>query len=367
MKLARDIMRRGEAALGDVPQGIIPPARTTAYDPLTLSTVFRGIQVLQTSIAGLPIMEVKNRVRINDVNSLILQPDVNRSRRDFISDIVASLAIDGNAFIRLVRFGGDVISLEVLPPHLVTVTDDSQDPAAPRYRYSYLGKTYTSQDVKHLKFLNIPGDLRGRGPISAARAEIQSAQKARDYKNDWYDDGGNIKGYLKTDQNITQEAAQTAKDEFTKGSAGSIRVLGKNLSYVPLQLNPADLQFIETQQFDTTQIARLLGIPASIMLASVQGSNLTYSNIEQAWKEFADYTLAAYTGEIEELLTAVIPRGHEARFNWDSSQRVDMNNRYNAYNGAIDAGWLSINDVRAKEYLPPFTQDTVKEPTSEQQ
>ena len=77
-------------------------------------------------------------------------------------------------------------------------------------------------------------------------------------------------------------------------------MVGKALEYVPLDMKPADLQFLETQKFDTTQIARLLGIPASIMLAAVDGSNLTYSNIEQSWIEFADYTLAAYTGEIEE-------------------------------------------------------------------
>ena len=85
-------------------------------------------------------------------------------------------------------------------------------------------------------------------------------------------------------------------------------------------MKPADLQFLETQKFDTTQIARLLGIPASIMLAAVDGSNLTYSNIEQSWIEFADYTLAAYTGELEELLSGLLPRGRVVRFDWDSSR-----------------------------------------------
>lgn len=45
------------------------------------------------------------------------------------------------------------------------------------------------------------------------------------------------------------------------------------------------------------------------MLAAVDGSNLTYSNIEQSWIEFADYTLAAYTGEIEEIFNRLLPRG----------------------------------------------------------
>mgnify|MGYP002228372942 CR=1 FL=1 len=118
-------------------------------------------------------------------------------------------------------------------------------------------------------------------------------------------------------------------------------------------MKPADLQFLETQKFDTTQIARLLGIPASIMLAAVDGSNLTYSNIEQSWIEFSDYTLAAYTGEIEELLSSLLPRGRVVRFDWDSSRRADMADRYNAYKTAIGSGWLTVDDVRDREGLPP--------------
>ena len=111
---------------------------------------------------------------------------------------------------------------------------------------------------------------------------------------------------------------------------------------------------METQKFDTTQIARLLGIPASIMLAAVDGSNLTYSNIEQSWIEFSDYTLSAYTGEIEELFNVLLPRGREARFDWDSSRRADMSDRFNAYKTALDSKWITVNEVRARESYPPL-------------
>ena len=134
-------------------------------------------------------------------------------------------------------------------------------------------------------------------------------------------------------------------------------MIGDDLEYVPLDLKPADLQFLETQKFDTTQIARLLGIPASIMLAAVDGSNLTYSNIEQSWIEFADYTLAAYAGEIEEVFNRLLPRGRTAEFDWDSSQRANMSDRYNAYKTAIEAGFLTVNDVRGKIRMPSLSAD----------
>ena len=239
----------------------------------------------------------------------------------------------------------------------VTVRDDGRDPAAPVLRYSYLGREYTPDEITHLKFLNVPGRLRGLGPISAAREEVEGAKMARDYKARFYTDSSNVKGYLKSDQKITPDSAKQAKDDWGKaGKAGDIKVVGSNLTYVPLDMKPADLQFLETQKFDTTQIARLLGIPAS-MLAAVDGSNLTYSNIEQSWIEFADYTLAAYTGEIEELLSSLLPRGRVVRFDWDSSRRADMADRYNAYKTAIGSGWLTVDDVRDREGLPPLTPE----------
>ncbi|KFI52625.1 phage portal protein [Bifidobacterium biavatii] len=338
-----------------VPDGVKPPARASVYDPLALSTVFRGVQVLQTAITGLPIHEMRGGLKLDTVSALVAQPDVNRSRRDFLADMVASMVLDGNAFVRLLRYGGEVVSCEVLPPALVVVSDDGNDPAAPRLRYSYLGRDYTADDIVHCKFLNVPGRLRGLGPISAAREEVEGARMARDYKAKFYTDSSNIKGYLQTDDKVTPEIAQNAKEAWrASGTAGDIKVLGSKLKYVPLDMKPADLQFLETQKFDTTQIARLLGIPASIMLAAVDGSNLTYSNIEQSWIEFADYTLAAYAGEIEELFNRLLPRGRTAEFDWDSSRRADMADRFNAYQTAIASGWMTVNEVRAREALPPL-------------
>lgn len=359
LRFAGKIITRGVAAVDDMPAEIMPPSRTPAYDPLQLSTVFRGVQVLQTAITGLPIVEQRHGRDLLDVSPMVLQPDVSRSRRDFIADIVASLVLDGNAFTRIVRdWKGEIVTCEMLPPQYVTVTDESDDPARPDLRFSYLGHVYTADDIVHSKFLNVPGRLRGLGPISAAREEIDAAQLARDYKAKFFTDGSNLKGYLRTSENITQEAAQQAKASWkASGEAGDIKVVGKNLEYVPLSLKPADLQFLETQKFDTTQIARLLGIPASIMLAAVDGSNLTYSNIEQSWIEFADYTLAAYTGEIEEIFNRLLPRGRTAKFDWDSSQRANMSDRYTAYKTAIEAGFLTVDDVRRKEGLPALGKE----------
>ena len=135
MRLAGRVLTRGADGT-DMPDGIKPPKRGPATEPLQLSTVFRGVQVLQTAITGLPIVEQRGGRDLPDVSPMVLQPDVSRSRRDFIADIVASLVLDGNAFTRIVRdWKGEIVTCEMLPPQYVTVTDESDDPACPDLRF----------------------------------------------------------------------------------------------------------------------------------------------------------------------------------------------------------------------------------------
>ena len=104
-----------------------------------------------------------------DVSPMVLQPDVSRSRRDFIADIVASRARRQRLHAHRARLERRDRHLRDTAAAIRTVTDESDDPARPDLRFSYLGHAYTADDVVHSKFLNVPGRLRGLGPISAAR------------------------------------------------------------------------------------------------------------------------------------------------------------------------------------------------------
>ena len=96
---------------------------------------------------------------------MVLQPDVSRSRRDFIADIVASLVLDGNAFTRIVRdWKGEIVTCEMLPPQYVTVTDESDDPARPDLRFSYLAIPTPPMTSCTANSSTCPADCAGSAP-----------------------------------------------------------------------------------------------------------------------------------------------------------------------------------------------------------
>ena len=132
-------------------------------------------------------------------------------------------------------------------------------------------------------------------------------------------------------------------------------MLGNGLSFDPIMLKPSEAQWLENQQFTTTQIARLFGIPADMLLAAVEGSSLTYSNLEQKWIEYLRTTLTGYIRKIEDAFTQIVPRGQTVRMNIEAILRVDTKTRYESHGLALQNGWMTRDEVREIENLPPLT------------
>ena len=94
-------------------------ATVTADTSLTLTAVYRAVQIIATPISKMPIetyryatgmdFRVENPVLVN-------KPDINSNRRDFLFQTVTSLALEGNAFWHK-SFGsnGQVNNLTLLP------------------------------------------------------------------------------------------------------------------------------------------------------------------------------------------------------------------------------------------------------------
>ena len=384
MQRAADLfgfVKRADEAAATMPARLMPPARDRELDGETamrISTVYRAVEVLAIGVSQLGIDQWRGERRCTPA-SIIIKPDVHSHRPAFLEWTVLSLALDGNAYWRILRSpSGDPISLQPLNPVEVSpVRDKDTD----RVLYSWRGQTFKpgdrlGGDIVHLQKLRLPGRVRGLGPIEAARAELTGAMQARDYSSSWFERGDVPSGLLTTEQKLDKEMADMYRDVWMgydpatdtfKPTGHGVRVLGNGLKYDPLQIKPADLQFLETQQFNTTQIARLFGTPASLMLAVVEGNSQSYSNVEQDWIAFTRFTLMAYIREIEEALSSILPYGNTVRFNVDALHRSDTLTRYQAHQVGLQSGFLTVAEVRQIEGLDPLTDEQITALTSKQE
>lgn len=346
-------------------------ATVTTERALSLSTIYRGIQIHATAACQLSIA-VERDGEIIATPALVQKPDIDETRSAFIEYTVVSLYVDGNAFWRIIRNTfGQVVNLVALNPHEVTVRVDYDRNNVETITYGWRGLTLTRNDVKHLQLLRVPGLRRGLGPIQAAQIEVRGALDARDYGSLWLSDSNMPDGVLTTDQELApgdppkyknvwygRNPDGTVPEDAPDAALGErLRVLGKGLSYTPLLLKPSDVQFLETQQYSTIQMARLIGAPASIMLVAVEGSSETYSNVEQEWIGYVRFSLMKSLREIEEAFTAILPGKQTARFKIDALLRSDTKTRYEAHGMSLDPdkGWATRDEVRQLEGMTPLT------------
>lgn len=339
--------------------GVTAPSRSAALGAVTvadafgISMVYRAIQIHAISAKQLSI-ETTRYGRVVSDHPLTRRPDPESSRSSWIEQLVVSMASTGNGYCEIIRdASGQTIALPVLNPLQVRIGTNS---AGRVTKYHYRGRELQPRDVMHVTLLRVPGSAYGLGPVQAAQPDLRGAISTRDYAAAWLDDSGVPTGVLKTDQNITPDTADRAKRHWNDnaGQKNGVVVLGNGLDYRPIFLSPKDVQFIESQQFSVTQIARLFGTPASLMLAAIEGNSQSYSNVEQDWLAYVRFTLMGYLTEIEDALSELLPGARRARFNVEALLRADTTTRYQSYQTAIAAGFMTVDEVREIEGLAPL-------------
>lgn len=357
----RDFLFRDDMPQHDPSVALIVPPRSAAdaavsvSDSMTLSTVYRAISIHAIAAKQLSFDAYRGGVELtpDQAPAWLKRPDINSTRSAFLEQTVVSMATSGNAYWRITRNDRGVSNLEVLNPLDVLVQTNT---AGRVVQYQYQGTNYRPDDIQHLRLLRVPGTPYGLGPIQAAQRELRGAIDVRDYAGNWFTGSGVPAGYLTTDQPLNADLATQYRDTWTNATANrtGVPVLGAGAKFEALYLNPEDALWIDAQKFNVTSVARLFGVPASLMLATVEGGTQTYANVAQDWLGYVRFSLMHYLVEIEDAFSQLLPRGTEARFNVEALLRSDTETRYTTYNLAIEGGWLRRSEVRAIENLPPI-------------
>jgi HK97 family phage portal protein len=340
-------------------QPTIPTRSAAVVTPdtaLSLTAVYRAVQVLATPISKMPIntyrfatgieLKVENPVLVN-------RPSLTQTRRDFIFQTVTSLALEGNAFwFKGYGSNDQVNELTLIPASAVGVAYKDSEDITKGVVYDYLGKKYTSREVEHLRLFTKPGVLRGISPIQACYPDVSSALDLRDYAKNWFTSAGVPTGVLTTNAMLSvAEAEAITANWHNKQQNRQVAVLGNGFDYKQVALSPRDALFVEIQEQATQAIARMFGIPARLLLTTVPGSTDTYTNLQDENQVFYRHTLMAYIDAITDALSNCLPRGTRVEFDYMHLFRADMKSRYETYAIAIDKGIMSVEEVRAREGL----------------
>lgn len=334
---------------------VVPTRANTLVTPdtsLTLTAVYRAVQIIATPISKMPLDVFRYATGVElkiEPPLLINKPNIDDTRRNFLYETVVSLALSGNAFWLKSKAGnGAVNNLTILPADTVGVRLTETGNKV----FDYNGRTYTSDTIEHLKLFPRAGQLRGTSPIESCRSDLAAVMDLRDYAANWFSSAGVPTGVLKAPTMLTgEDAAAVTAAWHAKQVNRQIGVLGMGWDYQQISLSPKDALFTEVQAQAVQSIARLFGIPARLLLTGVDGTSDTYVNLSDEVQTFYRHTLTGYTDAIGDALTNCLGRGTRAEFNFEGLFKADQAARFNMWQTALAAEFMTVDEVRTKEGL----------------
>jgi hypothetical protein len=168
-------------------------------------------------------------------------------------------------------------------------------------------------------------------------------------------------GYLKTEvPGMTQPEADKLKGKWLTAHGGdrrSIAVLNSTTSFVPINLSPVDAALAEVKRLNVADCAFAFGLDPMTLGAGLNNS-ATYTNLRDAWENHRDFGLGPWIAGAQDTLTALLPGTQSVTVNLDGFANPAASERFAAYTVALNAGILTLDEVRALEGLPPLPPTT---------
>jgi HK97 family phage portal protein len=338
----------------------------TVVNPETVfkvNAIFSAVSLISDTISTLPVDSYIRRdgarFAFRPRPAWVQQPDIDTTKEAFYGSLIVSLLLDGNGFVRVFRDGaGRVINMTVLNPARVEIRKNKVGEVV--YVYEGEGKPLNKNEMIHIPDVVRPGEIRGISRVTALKDNFGLALALESYAARFFGQGATTQGLIEFPGNLTPEQAKQLVDGFDARHRGFRKahktgVLSGGAKYVNTSVENDKAQFIDSRRMAVEDVARAFNIPPHLL--GLPGTN-TYSSVEQNNIAFVTHTLRPIVQKLESAFTPLMvnePGGSTAfiKFTLDGLLRGDANSRFSAYSVGLQAGYLTINDIRRLEDLPP--------------
>ncbi len=252
-----------------LPSGTGQPVNRDAA--LRIADVFAAVRCLSDSAASLPLHAYRRadggRERYTGrLADLIDRPAPATTTANLVGQLVAHLALDGNAFVAKYRnAAGQISQLGALDPTRVTVALERGEPVYSLSRADGVNTRHGVEDIIHLRAMSVDG-LLGLSPIRQARQALGLAQSLSGLAHSFARNGGRPSGILTIPEGTGPDHAEYLADCFAArhggpNRAGHTAVITGNIAYQSLALSMQDAEFVAQRNLSTAEICRIFGSP----------------------------------------------------------------------------------------------------------
>lgn len=352
---------------------VISPARA-----LSMLAVYACVRVLAEDVGALPLhtfekvvegdRRVRRRVHEEDDDRAMMlaeEPNPEITGQRLWELVTGHQNLWGNAYIFKVLGGnGEAIELWPLPPDRtrpVRLQDGSKGYATTTDNGEL--RVLFGDEVIHLTAFGT-GEL-GISPIGVARQAIGIAVAAEEYAGRFWANDGRPGGVIQTKTPIPDPDYERALRRWKAHHQGLERshlvaFLDNGAEWKDVGIPPGDAQFIETRKFQVREIARMYRVPP-YKIADLEAGSVSYASVEVQGIDYLTTALNPWLKRIEAGVKRGVfgstldrRRGLFAEFLRAAVLMGDTKTRYDSYAVGITNRFLTPNEARERENLPPL-------------
>jgi len=355
--------------------GTSPVSSGVTVNPATafqVSAFFCAVVTISWDVASLPLFLFrtlpdggKRRFESHPLNDLLHdRPNPEMTSFSFRASLLIHALSTGNGYAEIVRDGAN------RPAQLIPITPDRVTPCRMsdgtlQYRVINpgAGDAYIqAQDMIHLRGPS-PDGIVGLDVVQVAREALGLAIATEKFGASFFGNGASFGGVISVPTPRPNDAAvendRRALNAQHQGveRAHRLLMLYNGAKYEQGGgVNPRDSQYAELRIAQVREIARFFRIPVSF-LGDLERS--TYSNHEQQVLSYYSTCLRPWLTNFESELSAKLIAPSERRIQHvehvvEGFLRGDVEKRASFYATMLNAGAMTVNEVRERENLPPI-------------
>lgn len=331
---------------------------SSEWSAMNLSTVFRCVDLISDSVAGLPIRVIKesagckNEMKNHSLNIVFSNGISNNlTVYHFMKLLIQSVLLKGNGFALIERgIDGTVTGLKFLESGDVNIHYDKARKSSLYYTCNLIqNKKIEPINMIHLRKYSNDG-VNGKSILSYAIRSIKLANASESQATKFFSSGCNLSGVLKVNSTLTKEQRQNIHESWNKsmvnGGSG-LAIIQGNMDFQQISLSPEDSQLLGSRLFQVDELCRFFGVNP-VLIGEL--SHSSYNSLEAAQQEFLLHTLQPYINMVEQELTAKLfkPSERGLRINLDETAilRTDKTALASYYKTLLDTGVVCINECR---------------------
>jgi len=355
----------GSSARGSQSGIIVTPETAKAN-----SAVYRCVTLLAESVASMPcelfMREGEHRVKAKGhslYSVLRYQPNKKDTAFEYFETGQGFLGTNGN-HIALIQRNKQMQVEELIPIHPDKVRVLKGSDGLPYYHLPSENKTLSMDDVHHVKGPSTDGFL-GCSPLQIAADTVGLTLATEKHAAYSFNNNTVLTGVIErpkeAEKLTTQNAVDNIVNSFAERHSGwrnmfKVALLQEGMTYKQAAMTNEQAQLIEARRMGIADIARLYGIPLN-MLQETAGES--YKSLEQNTLNFLVFALLPWIKRWEsamhrDLLLMSERADYFIEFNLSALMRGDLKSRYESYALGRQWGFLSVNDIRRLENLPPL-------------